>query len=326
LEQVRKTVQRHQLFKAHSSLVIGVSGGPDSVALACLLCALQKEFGLKLHIAHLDHMLRKDSPKDCEFVRGLAARLRIPVTVGHIDVKALVKRQRHGSTEEVARNARLAFFSRVLKSQQADSVALGHTQDDQAETILMRIIRGAGLYGLAGILPVRTINGLRIIRPLIETERSQIEAYLRKRRIIPRRDSTNREDVYLRNRIRNRLLPTLEKQYNRNIKQVLCSMSEHVGSDYDFLHAQARKFQKSFAMKIDLARFKKLHPAMQRMVLRLYIADLKGDTRRITFAHIKEIDDLVHNRPAYSIVDLPRGVSVKKTPASLCFYKKQKNK
>jgi len=319
LEKVEKTIKRYNLIDKGDKIIIGVSGGPDSVALLYLLNNLKKELKLNLHVAHLDHRLRKDSYKDREFVEALAKRLKLPVTSAQINVKALAKT---GSLEELARNARLGFLFKVARDIKADKIALGHNLDDQAETVLMRLIRGAGLYGLSGILPRRNIAGYRIIRPLIEVRRREIESFLKRKKIKPRIDTSNSEDVYFRNQIRNRLLPLLEKEYNKNIKEVLSNTAENIGYDYDYLIGAAKRAMKGSKASFNLARLIRLHPAIRRLVLRMAIARIKGDTRRITFQHIKELEDLISNRPVNSVVDLPKGVSVVKKKNHLSFYRK----
>jgi tRNA(Ile)-lysidine synthase len=319
VEKVKNTVKKYRLLDKNDKVVVAVSGGPDSVTLLYLLNGLKKELNLTLHVAHLDHMLRKDSHKDAEFVSNLASKLKIPITTAQVNIKELAKK---GSLEEIARNARLGFLFRVAKEIKAKKVALGHSLDDQSETVLMRILRGTGLYGLSGILPKRVIAGYQIIRPLIEVKRKEITAYLKRKKIHPRQDPTNAEDIYFRNKIRNNLLPLLEKGYNRNIKELLANMAESVGTDYDYLNYLARHKIKGAKTKISLKRLSKMHPAIQRLIFRNAIACVKGDTRRITFRHIKEIEDLFLNRPFKSIVDLPKRVSVIKSGKHLSFYSK----
>ena len=319
LDKAREAIKKNRLIVKNDKIVIGISGGPDSVALLYLLNSLKKELKLTLHIAHLDHMLRKESHRDKAFVERLAKRLKIPITTGQINVKGLA---RLGSLEEIARNARLGFLFKVAKDIKAKKIALGHNLDDQAETVLMRILRGTGLSGLTGIFPKREIADFQIIRPLIEVRRREIEAFLKKKKIKPRLDTSNLKDIYFRNRIRNRLLPLLEREYNQNIKGVLSNMAESVGCDYDCLNRLAYKAMKRMGAKINLKKFLKLHPAIQRMVLRLTITIVKGDTRRITFQHIKELEDLILNRPVNSVVDLPKGVSVIKEKKYLSFYRR----
>ena len=319
LRKIKNTIKTYNLINKGDRIVVGVSGGPDSTCLLYLLNGLKKEFRLRLHIAHLDHMLRKDSCKDRGFVKKIGERLEIPVTSARINVKELAK---YGSLEEIARNARLGFLFKVARDVKAKKIALGHNFDDQAETVLMRIIRGAGLYGLSGILAKRNIAGFEIIRPLLEVKRKEIEAYLKSKKIKPRIDISNKHNLYFRNKIRNRLLPLLKEEYNKNIKEVLAGMAQNTGSDYDYLQHVAERSMRGLKAKLNLDKLKKLHPAIQRLILRRAIASVKGDTRRITFKHIKEIEDLILNRPKNSVVDLPKGISVVKKK-HLFFYRKK---
>ena len=319
LDKVKSTIKQHGLIHKNDKILIGVSGGPDSVALLYLLNSLKKEFKLKLHIAHLDHMLRKDSGKDKEFVLNLAKRLKLPVTTAQINVKALAT---HGSIEEIARNARLGFLFKAAKDISAKKIALGHNLDDRAETVLMRLLRGTGLSGLSAILPKKNISAYQIIRPLIEIRRKEIEAFLKRKKIRPCIDASNLEDIYFRNKIRNRLLPLLEKEYNPNIKEILSNTSDTVAQDYDYLTKVAEKFMRSIKTKIELKKFLKLHTSIRRLVLRAMIARVKGDTRRITLQHIKELEDLILNRPADSLVDLPKGIVAVKKKRALQIYHK----
>ena len=316
--KVNNTIKNHRLIQGGDKILIGVSGGPDSVCLLHILDYLSNKFKFSLHIAHLDHMLRKGSAKDAEFVKRVAKKLRIPLTSGRINVKKISK---NISIEEAARNARLEFFFKIAKKIKADKIALAHNLDDQAETVLMRILRGAGLSGISGILPKRKISGHEIIRPLLEVKRSEIEAYLKNNKIKTRRDLTNFKDIYFRNKIRNNLLPLLENNYSPNAKELLANLAESSASDYQFIELMSTKAMKGAKTKFNLKKLSKLHISMQRMLFRRAIFSLQGSTRRITFQHIKEIEDLILNRPQNSIVDLPKGISVLKKK-SLVFYRR----
>lgn len=316
---VKNTIKQNLLIKKGEKVLVGVSGGADSVCLLYLLKSLSKEYNLKLAIAHLDHMLRKESPIDAEFVRQLGLKTGIPVIIGRIDVKNLSKK---GSIEEIARDARLRFLFETAKKIKADKIALAHNLDDQAETVLMRLIRGSGLFGLSGILPLKIIHGNKIIRPLIEVPRKEIEKYLKIRKIKSRLDKSNLQDIYLRNRIRNKLLPKLRKEYNPQITEALSNLAQSSGLDYDFLSRHAAKLTKEKFGNINLVKFRRLHPSIQRMILRLKVTKLQGSTRRITYQHIKEIEDLIIARPTNSIVDLPKGISVLKKAKTITFYRR----
>ncbi|HOX54157.1 MAG: tRNA lysidine(34) synthetase TilS [Candidatus Omnitrophica bacterium] len=311
----KSTARKYDLFSPGDRILVAVSGGPDSIALLYLLNSLKEEFGLSLCVAHLDHELRKEAKDDLLFVKKTAAGLDLPFISDSINIKRLA---RQGSVEEVAREARLRFLFKAAKKFHADKIALGHTKDDQAETVLMRVLRGTGLYGLRGILPRREILGFTVIRPLIHIERTAIENYLKKIKVKPRQDKTNFEDIYFRNKIRNNLMPML-KNYNRNIKDVLSDMAENIGFDYDYLFQVASRAlsdaglrTEKTKLKIDLMKIQKFHPAIQRLIIRVAINDIAGSTRKLNFQHWKEIEDLIFKRPAKSIVNLPNHLNVKK--------------
>ncbi|HCD38028.1 MAG TPA: tRNA lysidine(34) synthetase TilS, partial [Candidatus Omnitrophica bacterium] len=297
-----------------------VSGGADSVALLHALVALAPAWRLRLSVLHVDHGLRPDAARDAEFVRALGARLGVPVEVARVAVSP------RGSLEAAARAARYAALAAAADRVGAARIALGHTADDQAETVLMRMLRGSGLMGLAGILPRKKMGDFVIIRPLLEIQRSEIETFLRLRKITPRIDITNQSEVYLRNRIRHKLLGELKK-YNPNIKTVLAATAEHIALDYDYLLAAGSKafqaiktIETGSCVRLDLKKFFLLHPALQNLALRFTFERLKGDTRRLTARHIKEIKDMAYNRPIGSIVDLPFKISLRLDKACICAY------
>jgi tRNA(Ile)-lysidine synthase len=309
LKQLKETVRKFRLLKNHDRVLVGVSGGPDSLALLYSLVSLKKTFGLKLCVAHLDHGLRADSREDARFVEGLASGLGLPFIGDRIRVR------KTGSWEESARRARITFLARAARRFKANKIALGHNLDDQAETVLMRILRGSGLYGLSAILPKRSIAGIEFIRPLIEIKRSAIENYLKRRKITFRRDRTNSTEIYFRNKVRNRLFPILEREYNRNIKVALANLAETSSLDYDYLDGAAGRIIPKNGVVFGLKRLERMHPALRRLLFRRVIKQLKGDTRRISFRHIREIEDLLFDRPFNSRVDLPQGLFVIKNKA-----------
>lgn len=324
LNKFKKSIRQHNLIDSRDSIVIGVSGGADSICLLYLLRALKKELGLTLHIAHLNHMLRaKESKADADFVLRLSQKLNIPATLKEVDAAGLNK---NGSQEEIARKVRFDFLFEVARKNKAKKIALGHTLDDQAETVLMRIIRGSGLLGLSGILPKRKMGDFVVIRPLLGIPRKEIDSFLRIKNIKPRIDSTNLKEIYFRNRIRHRLLPEMKK-YNPNIKEVLAAMAENIAADYDYvLKNSLKEFDKlrvgnaKPGIKFALGKFLILHPSLQNSILRLAFEKLSGDTRRLTYQHIRELKDLIYSRPRGSIVDLPSQISVIKNPQALEVY------
>lgn len=323
-QKVLHTIEKYDLFKRNERVLVGVSGGPDSLALLYCLVDLEKQLKLKIYVAHLDHCLRKDSGKDAEFVKKIAKKLDLPITVSRVGIKRLSFK---GSLEEIARNARHEFFANLAKKYSLKKIVLGHNRDDQAETVLMRILRGSGLYGLTAIAAKRNIQNLTFVRPLIETSRKEIESFLKQKRIKARIDSTNFKPVFFRNRVRYGLIPVLEEKFDKNIRNKLSTLAQVLSADYEYLDSDAKKkFKRVLTSKtksglsLNLKRLRLEHISMQRMILRLSIKRLLGSTRKFGFSHWQEINDLIDNRPDSSIVDLPKKLSIKKDGPRLEVY------
>lgn len=325
IDQVKKTIQRYKMFEPMERVVVAVSGGPDSMALLYVLNELNLEQCLDICVAHLDHHLRKDSSADLDFVKKTAHRLGFPFYARTLK-KSPVRRGR--SVEDVLRRLRYDFLLSVCKKFRADKIAVGHTKDDQAETVLMRILRGSGLYGLAAVLPKRALAGREVVRPLIEVPRSRILDYLKKNRIPYRIDKTNLEDKFFRNKIRNALLPFLEKRYNRGIKDILSNLALTVGADYGYLQGLSRGFFdkhvffKKNRCSVRVDALKHLDISLRRLVLRACVENLKGDLRRLSFKHWQEVEDLIFSRPERAQVHLPGGVLAIKGRKTLDFLKR----
>jgi tRNA(Ile)-lysidine synthase len=215
LGAVERTLRRHAMLAGGETVLLGVSGGADSVALLHGLVALAPRWRLRLHVLHVDHGLRPDSARDAEFVRGLGARLGVPVEVATVAVAP------RDSLEAAARQARYAALEACADRVGAARIAVGHTADDQAETVLMRLVEGTGVRGLAGIPPVRG----RVIRPLLECRRAALEAELRRAGLDWVEDPSNRDPKFLRNRVRHELLPFLAGSYNPEIADALARVA-----------------------------------------------------------------------------------------------------
>jgi tRNA(Ile)-lysidine synthase len=266
---------------------VAVSGGADSV---CLLHVL-REFDLRLHVLHLNHNLRGDESRgDAEFVRALAESLGLPFTVREADFTAA-----DGNLEQAAREARLQFFRDAIASGCVERVAVGHTRSDQAETVLFRILRGSGTSGLAGIRP-STADG--IVRPLLEVDRADVEAFLRGRGIAWRDDSTNASPAFARNRIRHDLLPALERDWNPRIRETLVHTADWAQAEEAYWENEIDRLAAGvlaerngfvFARAADLAS---RPAAVARRLVRRAIEIAKGDLRGIDFAHIQAMVEL----------------------------------
>ncbi len=286
-----EAVKEYKMFEPGETVLVAVSGGADSTALLNLLCAHSRELGISLHVAHLNHMLRKgDAELDVKFVEGLAQKLGVPVSVEAIDVAALAEQEKMG-IEEAARVARYEFFEGLADKVGAKKIAVGHTADDNIETFLMRLLRGAGLKGLCGIPPKRG----RIVRPLIKIWRREVEDYVGALKLVPRRDHTNYESKYIRNSVRLKLVPQL-KIYNLNIKEIILQTILLVTEDNLYLeNAAAEKLDgviisgNKGEIKLSADKIKGLEGTIQRYLLRLAIEKVKGNLTELSFGHVRDI-------------------------------------
>jgi len=319
--QVLRTIRTYGMISRGDRVVVAVSGGPDSVALMSLLVELRRRLGIRLHAAHLDHGLRgDDSRADARYTRRLVRRLGLEVTVERVRIPP----HPDGGLEEAARKVRYDFLERVATEQQARRIATGHTADDQAETVLMRLIRGAGSEGLAGIPPVRS----RIIRPLIEVRRKQIERYLRRRRLRPRQDKTNLHLDRLRNRVRWKLIPLLEDQYQPGIVEILNRIGRLESEERDYfrnraekeLSARSRELSKGKIM-LDLSGFENYFKIGEKYLFRELIGRLKGDLKGIESLHLEQLTELAGKGSPGSRLTLPGGIMVERARNGLIFVR-----
>jgi tRNA(Ile)-lysidine synthase len=314
-----KTIRVHSLFNVGDTVVVAVSGGADSVALLDILVSL-KEFRLNLIVAHLNHSLRGGESDDDEtFVSELAARYGLPCEIGRDDVRSL-GRQEKLSLEEAGRVARYAFLDQVADRHQANAIAVAHHADDQAETVLMRLLRGAGTAGLAGMTPK---SRGRVIRPLLGVTRSEIEAYLRSRGIAFRSDSSNADPTFLRNRIRHELIPYLAT-YNPSVRDRLVTMAGVLAADEELLEevtaaAFVRHGREEKGMAVLDAGLKSEPLGVRLRLYRHAIQRVKGDLARIGSCHLHDIDKLVYSPRPHGTLALPGGIRVTRSYTTVYF-------
>lgn len=291
------------------AVVAAVSGGADSVAMLYALWALRDELGISLIVAHLNHGIRgRDADRDAEFVEHLAFRLGLPSVIEKVDMPHLQKEMRMGM-EEAAREVRYEFLEQVVDNSMANRVAVAHTADDQAETVLLNIIRGAGPDGLAGMQPVRE----KIIRPLIEVFRKDVEAYLRENGIEWRSDATNFEMEHTRNRVRLQLIPLLEKEFNPRVRESLLTLSRLVRDESEVVREAARRVFDEAAgyigpevVVLDADRLRASPVAVERRCLRMAVEIVKGDLRDVDYAQIERIVEKLRRNEKFHLT-LPSG-------------------
>lgn len=327
IERVLKTVRNYGMLKKGDTVLAAVSGGPDSVFLLLALKFLKEKLKLKkIVVCNLDHGIRgKESCEDSLFVRRLAEDSDLGFI--HKKINITDQKPRKLSTEEAAREERYKFFNAAANSIKADVVATGHTMDDQAETILMRVIKGASLKGIIGISPVREEGSVRIVRPLFELEKREIEKYLDERSVAYRIDSTNSEPIYFRNIVRKEILPYLEK-YNPRLKRALCSLAEHLREDFEFIKEAKSSNQGPSArgqdgsIEIKLKDIVLQPRALQKEILRDCLEKSGGEVKRLSFRHWKELEQLITHKGKGSALDLPGDIRVTRTSVSLVFQKR----
>jgi tRNA(Ile)-lysidine synthase len=335
------SVKKQGMLRAGERVGVGVSGGADSVALLLLLLELREKLGIVLSVAHLNHKLRgKASDADEKFVAKLAAKHGLTFHGQSVDVAARAKREK-ANLEDAGRRARHEFFARLVAEGKVDRVAVAHTADDQAETVLAHILRGTGLAGLGGIHP-RTEN---VVRPLLGVRRAELRAYLRAKKQKWREDVTNRDTARMRARIRKKLLPLLEREFHRGVVEHLASLAEFAREDEEFLDLLARERCEALARKsgeetrIGVAGL--LQPlgkwdfnaevaegtgktedkcaALTKRMLRRLIEERKRGTGQITAQHIAAVMELARHGESGKWVQLPGGVDVRREREELVF-------
>lgn len=326
LDKVIETINKHNMISSDDHIVVGVSGGGDSVALLQVLNALKERWRLKLTVAHLDHMIRAEaSREEAKFVKDLAKEMDIQCVSEERDVLSH-KTAKGLSLQEAAREVRYKFFLDVFKGVHADKIALGHNADDQAETVLMWFIRGAALKGLSGIPPLR--EGI-FIRPLIEIARKDIEKYLNNRRIKYVPDVSVFERHYLRNKIRHNLLPLLQQEYNPRIVKTITRTADLLRLDNEILEKEVQdavnkvlvREDDKFCCSIDM--LKQYPLSLHGRIIRRIICDLKGHTKGLSFKNIEAVCGLLYKKGPSKLVQLPGRWSVWREYGNLVFTGKE---
>ena len=325
LLRVRQYIRRRELFRPGETVIVGVSGGPDSLCLLHVLRRLAPELGLRLHVAHLNHGLRgAEADADAAFVADLAAAWGLPVSLARVDVAALAH-EAGLSLEEAARHARYAFLAQVAGAEAAAAVAVGHNADDQAETVLMHFLRGSGVAGLRGMLPRSPLGEYRLtgiatpgpaepppggeadtaqaspprqrgpalVRPLWAVTRAEIEAYCAAHGLAPRFDRSNEDTTFYRNRLRHELLPILAT-YNPAIREVLTRTAEVLAGDFEVLRAALDQAWAAVALpappeevRFGLAQWRRLPIGLQRATVRQAVHCLRWSLRNINWEHVE---------------------------------------
>lgn len=297
-EKVIETIKKYNLIENGDKIVLGVSGGPDSICMLSILNEIKQDNNLNFEIvvAHINHMIRKEAIEDEKFVKEFCEKIQIPFYSKSIDVKKFANNNNIG-TEEAGRIARYEFFDEILKKTNSNKIAIAHNKNDKIETIIMNILRGSGIAGLKGIEPIKSN---KYIRPLIDCERYEIEEYCNKKEIEARIDKTNFENIYTRNKIRNIVIPYIKEEFNPNIVQTIDRLSDLVKEENEFLENLVKNTYQDLLIEegkeeiiLDIKKFNKQEKVIKSRILLYTISRLLGSTKGIEKVHIEDIIKLV---------------------------------
>jgi tRNA(Ile)-lysidine synthase len=315
--KVRETIRKHEMFSHGDGVLLGVSGGPDSVALLYLMSILRGEYGLRLAVAHLIHGIRgEEAKKDAQFVAEMAERLAIPVHLKEVGLPRMKMEEGKGNLEAMGRKERYGFFATVAEQCGLNKVATAHTVDDQAETLLMWLLRGSGRRGLSGMPPMRKLTPPGpgkttpwLVRPLIEASRQEIMDYITEHGLEYRTDQTNLDVRPLRNWIRHRLLPQFRERIDSRVGERLARLAEILRDEERVLDRIARGGLERLGHDRHLMRRALLQEdkAVQRRIIRTWLESSLGNLCGFTFDHVEAIRDFVVQSPPNGRISLPGG-------------------
>lgn len=311
-EKILETVKKYNLIQENDVIIIGVSGGPDSMCLLDSLYCLKDELKIKIVAAHINHMIREEANEDTEYVKKYCEDKKIDCYVKIADVEKLAKEQKLG-TEEMGRKIRYEFFKEIADKIGANKIATAHTENDNAETVLMNILRGSGISGLKGIeikrkSIIKSIEDndsekkLAFIRPIRECNRQEIEQYCEEMQLHPKIDKTNLENIYNRNKVRNLLIPYLQKEFNPNIVETLNRLSMIAKEEEEYFnkvvsqqYERLRIGENENEIIIDLKEFNCLSQVIKSRLILYIINKVNGTTNNVGKIHIEDIIKLCEN-------------------------------
>lgn len=295
-EKVKNTIIKYNLIESGDRLVLGVSGGPDSLSMLRILYELKDELGFDIRVAHVNHMLRKEAKEEEKFVRDFCNNLGIEFYYLRADVETIAKLKKQG-TEEVGRNIRYEYFNKIAHETKSNKIAIAHNKNDVAETIIMNLLRGSGINGLKGIEP----KNEQYIRPLIECTRDEIEDYCKVNNLNPRIDKSNFDNTYTRNRIRNIVIPYIKEEFNPNIIETLDRLSSIAREETEYVDLLVKdKFNLLLESEtekeiiLNIREFNKEDRFIQKKVIMFAIQKLFGTTKGVEKIHLEDVVDMIN--------------------------------
>ena len=307
-EKVLNTINKYNMIQSGDGIVIGVSGGPDSMTLLNILNNLKEKLNIKLYVAHINHSIREEADAETEYVKEFCKKIDVEFFAKKVKVEEI-----EIGTEEAGRNIRYEFFEEVAHKVGANKIATAHNLNDNAETVLMNIIRGTSVSGLKGIDKVR--DG-KYIRPIIECSRAEIEDYCKEKNLNPRYDKSNNENIYTRNKIRNLLIPFLQKEFNPNIVEGINRLSQIAIEEEQFINKVVEKEYEKLQIAVDntiilnLKEFNKLDYVIKSKLILYTISKVYGKTSGIEKKHIDDIIKLCDNNIGNKYLTPQKGIKI----------------
>jgi len=300
-QEIYDFVTKYKLIENGDRLVLGVSGGPDSICMLDILYKISKKINFEIVTCHINHGLRENAIKDEEFVKNFCENIRVECFIKHSNVKKIAQSQKLG-LEETGRIVRYEFFNEILEKTNSNKIAIAHNSNDRVETIIMNLLRGTGTRGIIGI---EKMNG-KYIRPLIEITRGEIEQYLKENNITARHDESNDDNIYTRNKIRNIVIPYIEKEFNPNIIETFKRLSDISAEQESYLEKQTQRIYQQLCIeekiekgnseiKINLKEFNKQDVFIQKRLILYAISKIFGSSKGIEKVHIDDIIKLCNN-------------------------------
>lgn len=308
LEKVLETITKYNLIESGDRIVLGVSGGPDSICMLEILNKLKDKLNFDIFVAHINHGIRENATIDEQYVENYCKKLDLECFILHADVNGYAKDNKIG-LEEAGRKVRYDFFDEILEKTNSNKVAIAHNKNDRVETIILNILRGSGVLGLKGIEPK---NG-KYIRPLIEIDRFDIEEYCLQNNLNPRIDESNFENDYSRNKVRNIVIPYIKEEFNPNIIETITRLSDIVSEENEFLEEEIQKHynnilideinlkenvynsDKESTIILDLKKFNILNKVIEKRILLYAIKKIFGSTKNIEKVHLEDMIKLCNN-------------------------------
>ena len=298
IKKVLETIKKYNLIENGDKIVLGVSGGPDSITMLDILRQLREELEFEIVVAHINHMIREEAIEDEKYVQEYCKKNNIECYIKRIDVEKIANTKKIG-TEEAGRKVRYEFFEEILQKTGSNKIGIAHNKNDKIETIIMHILRGSGISGLKGIEPKRDN---KYIRPLIECERSEIEQYCEENKLEPRIDKTNFENEYTRNKIRNIVIPYIKKEFNPNIIETMNRLSELITEEDNYLEKETQKIYNKILLEksdkqiiLKLKEFNEQETVIKNRIIILATKNLFGSSEGIEKIHIQDLIKLCNN-------------------------------